>query len=106
MPKRQKVTRREFLETSGLAASAVAALPTLRPALAADATLATKLPHRTLGRTGRSVSILAFGCGSRFLMYPEEQASAVLTRRSTRASTTSTPPSTTATARASGASGG
>jgi len=78
MPKHPKLTRREFLETSGLAAGAVAALPTLRPPLAKDAALASKLPHRTLGRTGQSVSILAFGCGSRFLMYPEEQASAVL----------------------------
>jgi hypothetical protein len=78
MPKHPKLTRREFLESSGLAAGAVAALPTLRPTPEKDATLASKLPHRTLGRTGRSVSILAFGCGSRFLMYPEEQASAVL----------------------------
>jgi len=30
------------------------------------------LPHRTLGRTGARVSILAFGCGSRFLMYEDE----------------------------------
>ena len=36
------------------------------------------MPHRTLGRTGASVSILAMGCGSRFLMYPADQASAVL----------------------------
>ncbi len=78
MPKHPKVTRREFLESSGLAAGAVAALPSLRPTPAKDAALAPKLPHRTLGRTGRSVSILAFGCGSRFLMYPEDQASAVL----------------------------
>src|SRR5207247_11271284 len=31
------------------------------------------LPHRVLGRAGASVSILAFGCGSRFLMYAEEE---------------------------------
>jgi aryl-alcohol dehydrogenase-like predicted oxidoreductase len=31
-----------------------------------------------LGRTGVQVPILAFGCGSRFLLYPEDQASAVL----------------------------
>jgi predicted aldo/keto reductase-like oxidoreductase len=78
MSSHEKVTRREFLETSGLAVGAAAAMPALPPAVAKDATAATKLPHRTLGRTGRSVSILAFGCGSRFLMYPEEQASAVL----------------------------
>lgn len=70
-----KLSRRQFLERSSLAAGAVAALPGLatRPAEAAGT-----LPHRTLGRTGVSVSILAMGCGSRFLMYPAEQASAVV----------------------------
>jgi uncharacterized protein len=53
-------------------------MPALPPRVAPDATVATLLPHRTLGRTGVRVSILAFGCGSRFLMYPEDQASAVL----------------------------
>ena len=36
------------------------------------------MPRRTLGRTGVSVSILAMGCGSRFLAYPADQATAVL----------------------------
>jgi uncharacterized protein len=74
MPKRRKVSRREFLERSGLAAGA-AALP-----LRAIAGEAPKLPHRVLGRTGASVSILAFGCGSRFLTYSADEASAVLER--------------------------
>jgi predicted aldo/keto reductase-like oxidoreductase len=74
MRKHDKVSRREFLERTGLAASA-AAIASSRPALAAGA-----IPHRTLGRTGASVSILAMGCGSRFLMYPAEQASGVLER--------------------------
>ena len=72
MRKRERVSRREFLERSALAASA-AALVSSRPAHAA-----ATIPHRTLGRTGASVSILALGCGSRFLMYPAEQASGVL----------------------------
>src|ERR1700745_136041 len=39
------------------------------------------LPSRTLGRTGAKVSILAFGCGSSFLMYKdEESAHAILNR--------------------------
>ena len=67
-----KVTRREFLEKSSLVVGAVAAMPSL-PAAAA-------IPHRTLGRTGASVSILAMGCGSRFLQFPAEQATAVLER--------------------------
>jgi predicted aldo/keto reductase-like oxidoreductase len=74
MPKSKIVSRREFLERSGLAAGA-AALP-----LRAIAGEGPKLPHRTLGRTGVSVSILAFGCGSRFLAYAEDQASGVLER--------------------------
>ncbi len=85
MSAKSGVSRREFLERSGLAvaAGAVVAMPALAPAAAAGAVTgggvaAAKLPHRTLGRTGVQVSILAFGCGSRFLVYPAEQASAVL----------------------------
>jgi len=74
----EEISRREFLGKSSLVVGAVAALPVLPSTATKDAAGATKLPHRTLGRTGRSVSILAFGCGSRFLLYPEEQASAVL----------------------------
>ncbi len=69
------ISRREFLEKSSLAVGAVAAIPALAgPASAAAATL----PQRTLGRTGVNVSILALGCGSRFLAYPAERASSVL----------------------------
>lgn len=63
----QDFTRRKFLERF---AAAGAAYPLLKNA--AQAAQGT-LPHRTLGRTGASVSILAFGCGSRFLMYEEEE---------------------------------
>jgi len=38
------------------------------------------MPTRVLGRTGARVSILGFGCGSRFLMYKEEQALEALNR--------------------------
>jgi len=79
MTTKSGMSRREFLERSGLAV-AVAAMPASSPLVAGGATAATKLPHRTLGRTGVQVSILAFGCGSRFLMYPEGQASAALER--------------------------
>jgi aryl-alcohol dehydrogenase-like predicted oxidoreductase len=71
---KNKVSRREFLETSGLAVGAAALAGSPRAAQAA----AGAIPHRTLGRTGVSVPILAMGCGSRFLMYPADQASAVL----------------------------
>jgi len=80
MSRPERVSRREFLEKGGLAVGAVAAMPAISPRVATDAAVTTKLPHRTLGRTGASVSILAMGCGSRFLMYPADQASAVLER--------------------------
>ena len=70
------LSRRDFLGKSGLALGAVAALPALPVAAAGS-----KLPHRVLGRTGVSVPILAFGGGSRFLMYePEEAGLAALNR--------------------------
>ena len=34
----------------------------------------TKMPMRTLGKTGQKVTIAAFGSGSRFLMYEQEDA--------------------------------
>jgi len=77
MSDKKPVSRREFLERSGLAVGAAAALPRPVPA-AAEATSTGTIPRRVLGRTGVSVSILAMGCGSRFLMYPEEEASAVV----------------------------
>lgn len=71
----KRLSRRDFL---GRSLGAVAALPVL-PGVAAAA--AAKLPHRVLGRTGVSVPILAFGGGSRFLMYePEEAGLAALNR--------------------------
>jgi aryl-alcohol dehydrogenase-like predicted oxidoreductase len=73
MEKSDKVSRREFLEKTGLAAAALPALAAAEPASAAAA-----MPRRTLGRTGASVPILALGCGSRFLSYEPEQAAGVL----------------------------
>ena len=76
--KRDKVSRREFLEKSAIAGAAAAALPGVLAAPTSAAAAATSIPHRTLGRTGASVSILAMGCGSRFLMYSADEASGVL----------------------------
>jgi aryl-alcohol dehydrogenase-like predicted oxidoreductase len=75
MAKREKVSRREFLEKTSLAGAAAAALPALA---GRTAEAAAAMPRRTLGRTGVSVPILALGCGSRFLSYPADEASAVL----------------------------
>jgi predicted aldo/keto reductase-like oxidoreductase len=63
----RRLTRREFIETTTLTAAGLAAASSSAPA--ADA-----LPTRPFGRTGLQVTCLAFGCGSRFLMYEEEDA--------------------------------
>ena len=57
------MNRREFL---GMVASGILATHGL------GAPSANRLPTRLLGRTGLRVPIIGFGCGSRFLMYEEE----------------------------------
>jgi aryl-alcohol dehydrogenase-like predicted oxidoreductase len=56
------VTRREFLEQT---TAHVAAIPVAIQSVAG-------IPRRPFGRTGATVPMLAFGCGSRFLMYKDE----------------------------------
>ena len=75
----KEISRREFLENVGLGTAAGTGLLLLKD-VAGAASTENVLPSRTLGRTGAKVSILAFGCGSRFLMYREEEASAILNR--------------------------
>ncbi|HMD43473.1 MAG TPA: aldo/keto reductase [Candidatus Acidoferrum sp.] len=76
---KQDPSRRKFLEKLGVSTAASLGLSIL-PEFAHSQPLGPRsLPSRTLGRTGAQVSILAFGCGSRFLMYQEEaKALAVL----------------------------
>jgi len=75
------LSRRKFLERVGLGTAAGVSLSLLNELGEARPVAANPLPRRTLGRTGAKVSILAFGCGSRFLMYEqEEQALAALNR--------------------------
>jgi uncharacterized protein len=64
-----KITRREFIEKTTLTVASAAALPS---ALEPEVEAKTNLPQRVLGRTGVKVPIIAFGCGSRFLMYESE----------------------------------
>ena len=72
------ISRREFLENVGLGAAAGTGLLLLKD-VAGATPAANILPSRTLGRTGAKVSILAFGCGSRFLMYKDvDNATAIL----------------------------
>jgi uncharacterized protein len=63
------ISRREFIGTT-------AAFGATAGTLSADT---TKIPTRVLGKTGARVTALAFGSGSRFLSYPdEEQAMAAI----------------------------
>jgi uncharacterized protein len=72
-------SRRKFLEKLGQGTVAGVGYTMLNDLAEARPTDAKSLPTRVLGRTGAKVSILAFGCGSRFLMYEDEaQAIAIL----------------------------
>lgn len=53
------LSRRQFLTSAALGAATAPAAP--------------GMPVRTLGRTGVRVSLLGFGCGSRFMAYKEEE---------------------------------
>jgi uncharacterized protein len=73
------LSRRKFLEQIGVGTAAGMGYSLLGEWGEARPANPNALPTRTLGRTGAQVSILAFGCGSRFLMYQdEEEALAVL----------------------------
>ena len=75
-----EISRREFLENVGLGAAAGTTLLLLKDTANAHPA-GDLIPKRALGRTGAKVSILAFGCGSRFLMYKDEDsANAILNR--------------------------
>jgi uncharacterized protein len=76
----KEISRRQFLENIGLGTAAGTSLLLLKDIATAQPG-PDPLPSRTLGRTGVKVSILAFGCGSRFLMYKDEgSATAILNR--------------------------
>ena len=56
------LSRRRFLETAAVSPMALGAAVDQK----------TGMPTRVLGKTGARVSAVAFGCGSRFLMYKDE----------------------------------
>ena len=58
----QEINRRQFMVATALAAASSRALES-----------APLIPRRPLGHTGAEVSTLAFGGGSRFLMYEDEE---------------------------------
>src|SRR6516164_11398295 len=67
------LSRRKFLEQLGLGTAAGLGLSLLPQFAEGRQAPPSALPTRVLGRTGARVSILAFGCGSRFLMYEDEE---------------------------------
>jgi len=73
----KEISRREFLENVGMGAAAGSSLLLLKD-VARAVPEKNVLPSRTLGRTGAKVSILAFGCGSRFLMYKDEDSATAI----------------------------
>jgi uncharacterized protein len=73
------LSRRKFLEKLSVGTAAGVGYSLLSEWAEGRQASADALPTRTLGRTGAKVSILAFGCGSRFLMYDDEaEALAIL----------------------------
>ncbi len=73
------LSRRKFLEQVSVGTAAGMGYSLLGEWAGARPANPKALPMRTLGRTGAPVSILAFGCGSRFLMYQDEaEALAIL----------------------------
>ena len=66
------VSRRKFLEDLAISSAAGVGILTGFPGTAEGAV--KRLPHRMLGQTSESVSILAFGGGSRFGMYKDKEA--------------------------------
>jgi len=74
---KRALSRRKFLERLSVTSAGVSL--SLFPDVTNERPPVASLPARTLGRTNAKVSILAFGCGSRFLMYEdEEKATAAL----------------------------
>jgi predicted aldo/keto reductase-like oxidoreductase len=60
------ISRRKFLETTAAGALAASSLSAAKGG--------SEMPTRVLGKTGVHVSILAFGSGSRFLKYDDDQS--------------------------------
>ena len=65
---RMNISRRQFIETAALGCAT-----TLSGFAGRSMGETAKMPVRVFGKTGEKVSILAFGAGSRYLMYKEEE---------------------------------
>ncbi len=60
------ISRRQFLEAAALGCATVGGV------VGQSLSASSKIPMRPLGKTGLNVSALAFGSGSRFMMYEQE----------------------------------
>jgi len=76
----KEISRRQFLENIGFGTAAGTSVLLLKD-IASARSGSDLIPSRTLGRTGAQVSILAFGCGSRFLMYKDEESALAILNR-------------------------
>ena len=72
----KSVSRRDFIKRSAAGVAAVAVSDALSPRSSTAAT--SKMPKRTLGKTGLEVSLLAFGGGSQFLANPNGKWEAMI----------------------------
>jgi len=63
-----QISRRSFIQRSSVAAAAITS-----GALVTQCTTPgdSKMPMRTLGKTGEKISILGYGCGSQFMLMPD-----------------------------------
>lgn len=70
----QEISRRSFLTQAGLAAGGVGVAGASDSRTVNSATQTGKLPQTRLGRTGRLVSRIGFGGGSRYFQWiPQEK---------------------------------
>ncbi len=69
---KNKITRRRFIETTLAGTAAVAMVPALSCKMISNPFDPKGLPTRVLGKTGVTVPILGFGCGSRWMAVEDD----------------------------------
>lgn len=70
---KQKITRRKFVQTTAAAAATVAIAPVTGGCTPSSAYDPKGLPTVKLGKTGATVPLMGFGCGSRWMAVPDDQ---------------------------------
>jgi predicted aldo/keto reductase-like oxidoreductase len=68
----QNITRRKFIKASSSAVAAISAGGLLSNCTGSSTLIGKNgMPMRVLGKTGRKISILGYGCGSQFMKMPD-----------------------------------